>query len=431
MVVQGGFSLELIDAATGQPLNEYRGPSGTVHYAEAKPRGEYFLRFQVLEDLSADEQEKQDEQHSGMAYFRPSVDGKDLGFYTNLTAAQGARDVGLWTYVNGIGTNKALKFETAAATASSLMQMMANTTTAANDGDDKEEDTTNNKAPPLLYMGNVQVQIFKAVFTGYQKRVYSSVPHLTQEETVVAAAPVSISASSSLHELDEEPHEEETNGNSPPPTKNYQMVSACDNSSSGSKSDGSHKTTESATSIPVLRSKEGVSCFQQEIAEECPSYQPGDLVETITIHYGSVEALAQSGILVKGGLVVTVPSFVGVPPPVATTVTTPTEATLPMTVAPTENITNTSSSPTMTTLTPGLVPNPLAVVITPPSTTTPLASIDSNHLLPTTSLRSNKRQVSAMEESIKDDQNDVAAKKVRLEQQQQPAQQKAAVVSTN
>ena len=57
MVVQGGFSLELIDAATGQPLNEYRGPSGTVHYAEAKPRGEYFLRFQVLEDL-ADEQEK-------------------------------------------------------------------------------------------------------------------------------------------------------------------------------------------------------------------------------------------------------------------------------------------------------------------------------------------------------------------------------------
>ena len=209
MVVQGSFSLQLIDAETQQPLNEYRGPSGTVHYAEAKPNGEYFLRFQVLGDggatnnnTTATTQKPPDNNNDAtMMYFRPSVDGKDLGFYTNLTQEQGARDVGLWTYVNGVGTNQALKFETA--TDQPPLNVMAtnavnavNATDVSTEEEDAEDSNSKTEGPPKLYMGNVQVQISKAVFTGNQKRVYTSLPPLTKDETVVAAAAVSISASS-------------------------------------------------------------------------------------------------------------------------------------------------------------------------------------------------------------------------------------------
>ena len=199
MVVQGGFSLQLIDAETQQALSEYRGPSGTVYYAEAKPGGEYFLRFEVLREedtASEDAANKADKPHEGMYYFRPAVDGKDLGFYTNLTKAQGARDVGLWTYVNGVGTNQALKFETAPG--DKAVDSVLNA--AAVSEEESSTAATTTKTPPMLHMGNVQVQVSKGVFTGYQKRVYTTVPDLTREETVMTETAAPISASSSLQE---------------------------------------------------------------------------------------------------------------------------------------------------------------------------------------------------------------------------------------
>lgn len=63
---------------------------------------------------------------------------------------------------------------------------------------------------------------------------------------------------------------------------------------------------------PILRSREGAAKFQQEFSEQCPTYQPGDLLETITIHYGSTAALVQAGILVP--IAGVIPEYVGVPP---------------------------------------------------------------------------------------------------------------------
>jgi hypothetical protein len=305
MVVQGRFILQLIDAETQQPLNEYRGPSGAVYYAEAAIGGEYFLRFQVLREDEADAAKAPtvDDKESGMVYFRPSVDGKDLGFYTNLTEVDGARDVGLWTYVNGIGINRALKFETAATNCKPSSAGEAAVVTAAPSTVSEEEssasDTLGKTGPPRLHMGNVQVQISRAVFTGYQKRVYSSIPSLTQEETVVTEAAVSISASSSLHE-DEEAGD---------------AAGACDGTNDAGEKAADGTTIEDALGmmdpVPVLRSREGEARFEQEFTEECPAYKPGELLETITIHYGSTAALVQAGVLVPVG---SVPLYVGVSP---------------------------------------------------------------------------------------------------------------------
>lgn len=306
MVVQGGFSLQLIDAETQQPLNEYRGPSGSVYYAEGQPGKEYFLRFQVLKD---DIKKKAGDSgaaaiHDTMMYFRPAVDGKDLGFYTNLTKSHGARDVGLWTYVNGIGTNQALKFETAAVDADNNKDKTATTSSiltgaaaaVSEQGGSAAATATKTSLPPRLYMGNVQVRISKAVFTGQQKRVYTSVPALTQQETVMEEAAASISANSSLHE-----EEDEANAN----------TSVNNNKTEGAMTDP----------VPILRTREGAAKFQQKFTEECPTYQPGELLETITIHYGSTAALVQAGILVPYSGVV--PQYVGVPPPPPTAAAPP------------------------------------------------------------------------------------------------------------
>lgn len=307
MVVQGGFLLQLIDAGTQQPLNEYRGPSGAVYYAEAAIGGEYFLRFQVLREDEADAATAttvDDKDEREMIYFRPSVDGKDLGFYTNLTEVDGARDVGLWTYVNGIGINRALKFETVATNSTlSSAGEVAVVTTAPSTVSEEEScatDTLGKTGPPRLHMGNVQVQISKAVFTGYQKRVYSSIPSLTQEETVVAEAAVSISASSSLHEEEDEAGD---------------TAGACNGTNAAGEKAADGTTIEDARSmmdpVPVLRSREGEARFEHEFTEECSTYKPGELLETITIHYGSTAALVQAGILVP---VASVPQYVGVSP---------------------------------------------------------------------------------------------------------------------
>jgi hypothetical protein len=306
MVVQGGFLLQLIDAKTQQPLNEYRGPSGTVYYAEAAIGGEYFLRFQVLRRDEADEAKATavDDKERGMMYFRPSVDGKDLGFYTNLTEVDGARDVGLWTYINGIGINRALKFETVATNGNLSAAGQATVVTSApstvSEEDSCATDTLGKTGPPRLHMGNVQVQISKAVFTGYQKRVYSSIPSLTQEETVVADAAVSISASSSLHEEDEETGD---------------ATGACNATNAACEKAADGTTIEDGLSVmdpaPVLRSREGEARCEHEFTEECPTYKPGELLETITIHYGSTSALVQAGVLVPVG---SVPLYVGFSP---------------------------------------------------------------------------------------------------------------------
>ena len=350
MVLQNGYVLQLIDAETRLPLNEFRGPSGEVHYAEAKPEGEYFLRFQVLEnDQTTKGATTADTAAEKVFYFRPSVDGKDLGFYTNLTCSDGARDVGLWTYENGVGTNKALKFEPAIRKApeedistnrvsedEETMNAAATTTTSITPRD-----------PLMLSMGIVQVQIYEAVFAGKEKRVYSA-PSLTESETVVApSAPVS--ASSSVQEGEEE-HKSETPSLPEP--------------------------------VPVLRSREGATKFEEKYEEECPTYKPGQLNETITIHYASTEALVQAGILVPvlatagtvpqvvGGAPITTLPAVTAPLPVATT-KSPTD---PPTIAPTQkettkleqaictqtqtNDNQLSAAPKQ--LTGLLVPNPLA-----------------------------------------------------------------------
>ena len=304
MVVQGGFLLQLIDAETQQPLNEYCGPSGAVYYAEATIGGEYFLRFQVLREDEEDVAEGtivDDKDEKEMLYFRPSVDGKDLGFYTNLTNADGARDVGLWTYVNGIGINRALKFETAATniklssnTDAAVAVTAAPSTVSEEESSATDISTPSKTSPPRLHMGNVQVQISKAVFTGHQKRVYSSIPSLTQEETVVAEqATASISASSSLHE--EEDEAGDANG------ANAASEKAADSTTLEGMMDP----------VAVLRSREGEARFEQEFTEECPTYKPGELLETITIHYGSMAALVQAGVLLPVGAV---PLYVGVSP---------------------------------------------------------------------------------------------------------------------
>ncbi|CAB9507897.1 expressed unknown protein [Seminavis robusta] len=317
MVVQGGFSLHLIDAESQQPLKEYRGPSGAVHYAEAKPGGEYFLRFQVLreednkaeddkaKDKAKDDKTKEssvDTQSEIMYYFRPCVDGKDLGFYTNLTNSQGARDVGLWTYINGIGANQALKFETAAPNNNKEATSGAGLASgnAAKGKESSSETTPGKTGPPLLHMGNVQVQVSKAIFTGRQKRVYSAIPALTQEETVVTEAAVPVSAASSLHEEEEE-------------TGTANGADAKEKDATGSPNDPSklEETLRIMEPVPVLRSREGKARFEQKITEECPTYKPGELLETITIHYGSAAALVQAGVLLPAG---TVPQYVGVSP---------------------------------------------------------------------------------------------------------------------
>ncbi|CAB9530328.1 hypothetical protein SEMRO_2836_G338200.1 [Seminavis robusta] len=300
MVVQRGFSLQLVDAETQQPLKEYIGPSGVVHYAQAKPGGEYFLRFHVLheEKTSEESTNKENDDHgSSMYYFRPSVDGKDLGFYTNLTEAQGARDVGLWTYINGIGTNQALKFDEAPAA------KPGSVASTATERDVPSSEAPAKTGPPRLHMGNVQVQVSKAVFTGYQKRVYATVPALTQEETVVAETAVSISANSSVQEVEEE--EVSSKG--------------ANNAKDKDNSQDSNKTEGSMEPVAVLRSREGKARFEQKFTEECTTYKPGELVETITIHYGSTEALIQAGVLLPGG---TVPQYVKVAPAPVQEVTT-------------------------------------------------------------------------------------------------------------
>ena len=334
MVVQGKFALQLIDAETQQPLDEYRGPSGTVHYAVAKENGEYFLRFQVFDNAdnnanedsttATPEQQAQNNVNSAkatnpseMMYFRPSVDGKDLGFYTNLTAEQGARDVGLWTYVNGIGTNQALKFESPNTSAASGNSVNAGVNSTGDLEDATGTDTTT-EAPPKLYMGNVQVRISKAVFTGQQKRVCTSLPALTTDETVVAdPAAVSISASSSLHEDDDVVPNDSNNEDAA-----NRMDPASTSASNSSKTEEDAKSAETNSHqpsasqgeqqqpVPVLRSREGSQRFQEKVTDECPTYKPGELVETITIHYGSTAALLEAGIIVPVECII--PQFVGV-----------------------------------------------------------------------------------------------------------------------
>lgn len=412
MVVQGRFALQLIDAETQQPLDEYRGPSGTVHYAVAKENGEYFLRFQVLEnadnntneDSTTPEQQAQTNLKSAkanntgeMMYFRPSVDGKDLGFYTNLTAEQGARDVGLWTYVNGIGTNQALKFETTSTTAASGSSVNGASSGVNSTGDLEDaagkDTTTDASAPPKLYMGNVQVQISKAVFTGQQKRVYTSLPPLTNNETVVVdPAAVSISASSSMQE-DDDIVPNESSKEDAAHRLNPASASA---SSSSSKAEGDTKSTDQQEqqqqqTVPVLRSREGSQRFQEKVTDECPTYKPGELVETITIHYGSTAALIQAGILVPvGGLI---PQFVGVSAsdtstanttaadkdaateaPPATFVPTNTAPSLALSLLPATNSTLESVTAPVS-LTTGLVPNQL-VAAEMMTRATPAAVVD-------------------------------------------------------
>ena len=356
MVVQGKFSLQLVDAESRQLLKEYLGPSGTVHYAEAKPNGEYFLRFQVLND-DANAKVDQPTDRSELAaneimYFRPSVDGKDLGFYTNLTQEQGARDVGLWTYIDGIGTNQALKFEAVANTMQPPVTVLASANNA--DGDETMNTDSKFQGPPKLFMGNVQVHVSRAVFTGNQKRVHISLPYLTKEETVIAPAAVSISASSSLHE-------DETG-----PGTSLTLALGSPTDSRSSVGDHGHnlpKTnsmecvgTANQDEVPILRSKEGSHRFQEEVTQECPTYQPGELLETLTIHYGSKAALAHAGIL-EFDHVPAVPSeFVPMQ-----SVEGATKSVRCPTLLPSANTANESAkAPTLSTA--DLVPNPLSSV---------------------------------------------------------------------
>lgn len=356
MVLQNGFLLQLINAETRLPLNEYTGPTGQVSYAEAKPDGEYFLRFQVLE--KGGNEERQD-QGDTVYYFRPSVDGKDLGFYTNLTSGNGARDVGLWTYENGVGTNKALKFETATEPMDeAAVTEAAGTETAPSV---KEEVSSKQQSPPMLSMGNVQVQISEAIFTGHQKREYY-VPPLTESETVVAPA-VSVSASSSLHEDELAPQEQRL------ATEGQQQQQQQD-------------------PVPVLRTREGAMTFQDKYTEECPTYKPGKLLETITIHYGSTAALIQAGVLV--------PIMAGFVPPYV--------EGAPITTAPisglaTEATNETSSAPPSEPPAADIALTPAPVAVAPKTANAtapkplsglvpnPLVSVSSMHPPPSTGLK--------------------------------------------
>ncbi len=94
MVVQGKFTLELIDAVTKTPFMEHRGKDGNT-YAEVEPEIEYFIRI-----ASKDPRTVSVSLH---------VDGKNLG-YTQMVPPHSNLTRGLWNVRDGISSFTALKF---------------------------------------------------------------------------------------------------------------------------------------------------------------------------------------------------------------------------------------------------------------------------------------------------------------------------------
>jgi len=95
MVKKGKFGLQLVDAVfTEVPFKEHTGDDGTT-YIEVEPDTEYFVKVDI------------DAGYNSIGY-RIQVDEEDLGYWGRNNKGQELS--GLWSFINGQSTMRALKF---------------------------------------------------------------------------------------------------------------------------------------------------------------------------------------------------------------------------------------------------------------------------------------------------------------------------------
>lgn len=100
MVVQGNFSVQLVEAITKQPFPEHKAEDGTEEiYAEVEPGAEYFIQTKVIGG-----------QNDVNYYIEYVVDGTKLNYYSMLSQVGRKMTDGLYSAKDGIRTMRALRF---------------------------------------------------------------------------------------------------------------------------------------------------------------------------------------------------------------------------------------------------------------------------------------------------------------------------------
>lgn len=93
---KGNLSLEIINAETKQPMKEFTAPDGKV-YVEAEPDLEYFLCCA---------NNNSHEKRTCVEFF---IDNTELNYTKNIKNNK-LSTCGIWQRINGVSSNKALKF---------------------------------------------------------------------------------------------------------------------------------------------------------------------------------------------------------------------------------------------------------------------------------------------------------------------------------
>jgi len=136
MVVINGYSVQLVDATSGDVFSEHRGKQHDEVYAEIlDPESEYYIQVQVVGE-HIDPKQK--------ICFQVAVDGISMESRTITTRQAGPAKIGLLSRENGVTINKAFRLKNCCACV-------------------QNSDGTLNKKDPFAAIGSIIVKISEAV----------------------------------------------------------------------------------------------------------------------------------------------------------------------------------------------------------------------------------------------------------------------------